>query len=162
MRRLAVTLCVLLTGCAANVTHQLAGAKSTGVRYYENAPYLLVYSNGKGGLVWQVLFLPDQSHVMEAKPLILGGRTQMALKFQNGVLTSATSVGDTTAVPKAIIAAVQNALPLIAKALAESPPQSAFPAPSIFKIIVSGDAITFNGGQGSPGIQVPLGKAAGS
>lgn len=161
MRLVAVALCLLVMGCAANVTHRLETSSSTGLRYYESAPYLLVYSNGTGGLVWQVLFLPDQSHVMEASPTILGGQTQMALKFQNGVLTSATSVGDTTAIPKAIIAAVQSALPLIAKAALESPAEKTFPAPSIYKISVTGNTVTFNGGTGTSGIIVPLNKGAG-
>lgn len=160
MKRLAVGLCLLMTGCAASVTHELETTNSTGLRYYENAPYLLVYSDGKGGLVWQIFFMPDQSHVMVAKPHIVGGRTQVALKFQNGALTSATTVGDTTVVPKAIIAAVQSALPLIAKAAAESPPEQTFPAPSIYKIVVKGDAINFIGGRGDNDVLVPLNNGA--
>jgi hypothetical protein len=161
MKRLIVLLSLLVAGCAANVTHELESSNSSGLRYYESAPYLLVYPNGKGGLVWQVLFLPDQSHVMVARPEVWGGRVQMAIKFQNGVLTNATTVGDTTVVPKAMIAAVQSALPLIAKAALEAPPEHLFPAPSIYKIVVRDDTISFIGGPGDNGIKVPLNTAAG-
>ncbi len=85
----------------------------------------------------------------------------MALKFQNGILTTATTVGDTTVVSKAILAAVQSALPLIAKAALEGPPESLFPAPSIYKIVVKDDIISFLGGRGDKDIAVPLNTGAG-
>jgi hypothetical protein len=157
-----VGACNCISGCAANVVHSLETTRSTGIRYYESAPYLLVYSNGKGGLVWQIMALPDQSHVMQASPQVLAGRVQMALKFQNGVLISATSVGDSSVVPKAIIAAVQSALPLIVRSALEGPSNKSFPAPSLYKIIVKGDQIIFVGGKGDQDIAVPLNRGVGS
>lgn len=152
-KSLLVAGCCLLAGCVANVTHKRDSADATGIRYYENSPYLIVYSDGKGGLRWQIRYLPDQSRLMTVSPTIIGGRTEMTLYFQNGVLASASVVGDSTELPKAIIAAVQSAIPLLALA---GPDQDGFPAPYLYKISVDGDKLTFIGGQGDSKIQVPI------
>lgn len=151
MRRLgAVFLCAVVAGCSAAVTHQAVkdDTAATGIRYYMNAPYLLVYSDGKGGLKWQILYLPDQSRIMTATPEILGGRTEMTLFFQNGTLSGSSVVGDTTAVPKAIVAAVQSALPLLLPAVFEGPKKNGFPSPYLYKLVVHGSNLEFIGGQG--------------
>jgi hypothetical protein len=137
------------------VTHQLEPSNSTGIRYYRNAPYLLVYSDGKGGLKWQIIYLPDQSQIMSATPSIVGGRTEMTLYFQNGTLASASTIGDTTALPRSIVSAVQSALPLLAMAAA-GPTQPGFPAPFLYKIVVRDSVVNFIGGQGDSSIQVPI------
>jgi len=143
----------LLASCAANVTHQPETAQSTGIRYYESAPYLIVYSDGKGGLRWQIRYLPDQSRVMSATPTVIGGRTEMTLFFQNGVMSSVSVVADTTELPKAVIAAITSAIPLLAGA---GPVQEGFPAPYLYKIVVEGSSVRFIGGQGKTHIQVPV------
>jgi hypothetical protein len=157
-------LCVLVAGCAATVTHQreTKDGAGTGIRYYESAPYLIIYSDGKGGLKWQIRYLPDQSKVLMASPSIVGGRTEMTLYFQNGVLSSAMTAGDTTELPKAVIAAVQSALPLIlgARALDAQTERPGFPAPYLYKIVVAGDTVTFIGNQGDTKIQVPIDEGA--
>lgn len=150
-------ICNLLGGCAAYVTHLPESNESTGIRYYENAPYLIVYSDGKGGLRWQIRYLPDQSRVMTVAPTIYGGRTEMTLYFQNGVLSSTSTVGDSTELPKAVLAAVQSAIPLLAAA---SPKVPGFPAPYLYKIKVDGTTLTFSGGQGDTSIQVPVNQGA--
>jgi len=155
-----IVMLLLLTcsaGCTATVTHQRETASATGLRYYENAPYLIIYSDGKGGLKWQIRYLPDQSRVMTATPTIWGGRTEMTLYFQNGVLASASILGDTTEIPKAVIAAVQSALPLLAAA-AEQPAQPGFPPPYLYKLVVKDDQLTFIGGKGDTYIQVPINR----
>ena len=150
-----IALCLLAAGCSATVTHEQATAESgSGIRYYDSAPYLLIYSDGRGGLKWQIRYLPDQSHIMMATPSIVGGRTEMTLNFQNGVLATASTVGDTTELPKAIIAAVQSALPLLAAA--EGPAQKGFPAPYLYKLVIRDNELTFIGGQGNASIQVPI------
>lgn len=151
---LLVAVCCLVAGCAANVTHQRDSADATGIRYYENSPYLIVYSDGKGGLRWQIRYLPDQSRLMTVTPIIAGGRTEMTLYFQNGVLASASAFGDSTELPKAIITAVQSAVPLLLAAA--GPGQDGFPAPYLYKIVVDGEKLNFIGGQGNSKIQVPI------
>jgi hypothetical protein len=157
-----VLLISLCGGCTATVTYQREGTGSTGIRYYESAPYLLVYSDGKGGLKWQVLYLPDQSHIMTATPTVRGGKTQMTLYFQNGALGSSTVAGDTTTIPSAILAAAQAVIPIIAAAVvAEKPEEPTFPKPYLYKIRVSGGTVEFRGGQGDASIRVPVQKGPG-
>lgn len=147
-------LCLLAAGCSATVTHEQATESGTGIRYYDSAPYLLIYSDGRGGLKWQIRYLPDQGHIMMATPTILGGHTEMTLYFQNGILASGSTLGDTTELPKAVIAAVQSALPLLAAL--EGPAQNGFPAPYLYKLVVRDNELTFIGGQGDTSIQVPI------
>lgn len=152
----AAGACLALCGCAADVVHQQETTNATGIRYYMNAPYLIVYSDGKGGLQWQIRYLPDQSRIMTATPHIVGARLEMTMTFQNGVLSNSSTLGDTSAVPKAVIAAVQNVLPLLAKGLGAAPTAKGFPAPSLYKIVVKGDEISFIGTQPTIAIQTPI------
>jgi hypothetical protein len=154
---LIVALCILISGCSATVTHKVStnDETATGIRYYDSAPYLLVYSDGKNGLNWQIIYLADQSHVMTATPQIIGGHTEMTLSFSSGVLSTASTIGDTTALPKALIAAVQTALPLLAAAAA-GPAQPGFPAPSLYRLVVSDGVLYFKGMKGDTKIQVPI------
>jgi hypothetical protein len=146
----------ILSGCAANVTHQVEAKGSDGIRYYLNAPYLIVYSDGKGGLQWQIRYMPDQTHVMSATPHVVGAHLEVNMQFQNGVLSNSTTQGDSTAIPRSIIAAVQNVAPMLLKALMAGPGDRGFPAPSVYKIVVSGDDVKFIGGAGDVSIQVPI------
>jgi hypothetical protein len=164
-------LCLFGVGCNATVEYKRADTSSestTGIRYYEAAPYLLIYSDGMGGLKWQILSLPDQSHIMTATPISMLGKTQMTLSFQNGTLSSASSGGDTTAVPNAIFAAAQAAVPLIVAGVAEAKAAPVhpigFPAPYLYKIVVNSDAggVSFIGGPGDVTIRVPVPKAPGT
>ena len=156
-RVLTITCCLLVAGCSATVTHKVdtADDAATGIRYYNSAPYLLVYSDGKNGLNWQIVYLPDQTRVMTAEPDIRGGRTEMTLGLSSGILTTASTVGDTTALPKALIAAVQTALPLLMAAGATTA-QPGFPPPSLYRLVVNGNTLTFKGGKGDTNIQVPI------
>ena len=149
---------LLACGCSSNVTHEPATADGTGVRYYRSSPYLLVYSNGKGGLKWQILSLPDPTKLMMATPIVTGGRVEMTLYFQHGVLAGSTEIGDTTELAKSVVAAVQAAIPLLAKLRAAEAPT--VPPPYLYKIVVAGDQVNFIGGEGDTGIKVPLLKGS--
>ena len=155
-RIFAMAFCIAASACSATVTHRRDANDTAekGVRYYNSAPYLLVYSDGKNGLNWQIIYLADQTRVMTADPEAVGGVTQMSLSFSSGVLTSASTTGDTTAIPKALIAAVQTALPLLAAGA--GPPRPGFPAPSLYRLVVKGNVLTFKGGRGNTAIQVPI------
>ncbi len=163
LRACLVAVTFLIGGCSATVKHQIVAddVHEKGVRYYDSAPYLIVYSDGMGGLKWQIRYLPDQSRLMAANPTIDGARTEMTLYFQNGVLSSASTAGDTTELPKALIGAVQSALPFLegAKVTAldgtETKPLG-FPAPYLYKLIIRNDTVEFIGEQGHTKIQVPL------
>lgn len=168
-RRLFVlTFCALFaSGCVAWIDHspvpdKAADDQASGIRYYRASPYLLVYTNSKGGLKWQILYLPDQSEKMQAEPVVFGGRSELTMYFQNGVLSSTTEIGDTTALPKAIIAAIQSALPLLAKAAAFSAEKAQVPAPYLYKMVVKKGTIHFYGSQGDTSIIVPTLEAKAS
>ncbi len=152
---LGILFVSLLSACSTTVVHKPVAddATATGIRYYRASPYLLVYSNSKGGLKWQILYLPDQTTKMEAQPKVIGGRSELTMYFQNGILTSITELGDTTALPKALLAAVQSAIPLLSAAMAVEP--SKVPAPYLYKIVVTGGTIKFYGVQGDVPIIVP-------
>ena len=150
-----------LTSCAGlevkPVTPQTeSGAK--GFRYYEPAPHLLVYTNNQGGLTSQILFLPDLDREMSIRPYNYLATSNVQLAFTNGMLSNTTSSIDETVIPKALISAVEKvasaAGPLAAANEATtSVPQlsnNVVPAPSIYKIVLSGDDVILVGGQGSP------------
>lgn len=165
MRKLTPVVCAALlasglaSGCVSAVTHQPASANGTGIRYYGQSPYLLIYSNSKGGLQWQILYLPDQSKLMMATPTLIGGRQELTMYFQNGVLTGSSEVSDTAQLPRSIIAAIQSAAPLLAGASFAADPNEV-PAPYLFKIVVNGANVELRGGQGDTKIRVPLVEAA--
>jgi hypothetical protein len=155
-RALIVCLITFMAcACSAHVAHKPAAPDSTGIRYYRASPYLLVYSNSKGGLKWQILYLPDQTKMMTAEPTVTGGRSEVTLYFRNGILAGSSELGDTTELPKAVLAAVQSVVPLLALGLLEVK-ENKVPAPYLYKIIVEGDNVSFRGNQGDAGITVPV------
>src|SRR5262245_26532875 len=147
-------------GCAG-VTHRSMGeaddAKENGIRYYESAPYLLIHSDGKGGLVWQIIYLPDQTRKMVAKPFNFFAKLDSTLSFTNGVLTSAKDVATADAVPKAIVEAIQKVAPLLLGAARADGIEPEVPAPHLYKIVVHGQSqVEFFGGPGDTPIKVTL------
>jgi uncharacterized protein YceK len=148
-------LVVICSGCSS-VDYGTDNPKSTGLRYYDSAPYLLVCSDGHGGLKWTILYLPDQSIVKTVTPATGWAHTEMTLNFQNGVLMTSSTMSDSTEIPKSIISAVQSALPAIAAAAAESSKLPSFPAPYLYKLAWDGGTLQFIGQQGDARIQVPL------
>jgi len=160
---LTIILASLILGCSATIKHvpikdDDADKSADGIRYYQASPYLLVYSNSKGGLKWEILYLPDQTKKMTVTPKVTGGRSEVALFFKNGVFTGSTVLGDTTELPKAVIAAVQSAIPLLTTLLLapieEERPK--VPAPYLYRIIVKGKEVIFIGEKGSVDIIVPI------
>jgi hypothetical protein len=161
MRLWLAMLCASLLecgGCYTHVVHQKAADCGKGIRYYQSSPYLLVYSDAKNGLQWQILYLPDQTKKMMVRPTVYWGRSEMDLYFHNGILTGSSELSDTTQIPTAVIAAVQSALPLLGAAAFEAK-ANVFPAPYLYKIVVNGSDVTFVGSQGDHEIIVPKVKA---
>jgi hypothetical protein len=148
-------LVVVITGCllgCAGVKHlPERGEGDQGIRYYRSAPYLLVYSDAKGGLVSKLLYLPDQTQVMSATPRSNLASIQATLEFDDGVLTRAVEQAGSAATCSAVLSAVETVLPLLAASVR---PGGRFPQPSLYRITVHGDRITFSGGEGDAPIQV--------
>src|SRR5262249_34910541 len=143
-----------VTGCATVTHHHIAtdddDLKDTGIRYYGTSPYLLVYSNGKGGIVTQLMFLPDPAKKMSASPKATLADVDATLDFDHGMLTSAKVTGDATAVPPAIAKAVEAIAPALLAALNETATEKELivPAPHIYKVVVEGSTVSFLGGKG--------------
>jgi hypothetical protein len=163
----------LLVGCAGYSARPLNGsvdnANAQGIRYYEPAPFLLVYSDGKGNLTSQIIMMPDTSKLMVMDLHAFAAKNNSTLTFDDGVLTSSKFVVDSTAVPAALIDTIKT-LGTAAISSAFNAPDSGttrrIPAPYLFKIVIGRDGTKLVGGQGiGPGgqplvIQVSVTKEA--
>lgn len=107
----ALALLFLAGGCAS-VQHRVLGSEdadnknTSGIRYYQSAPYVLVYKDDKGAYVWKLYYLPDQTRLMVAEPQQLLAKITSNMTFNNGVLTEANSDVDATAVAKAVVKSI--------------------------------------------------------
>lgn len=157
---LSVLICLQLA-CASIRHSPVSGDdKEVGIRYYESAPYLLVYSDSKGGIKTQILHLPDQTRLLSAHPKSKLASLKSTLKFQNGVLTSSEETIDTTAVPSAILDAVKTIVPSLIAAIEKRGDE--VPAPYLYKIVVYGEEVFFYGSQGGETIRVKLSATSAS
>jgi hypothetical protein len=154
---LIITLISLLSSCARIVYEPVpkdSDDDSNGIRFYHSSPYVLVYSNGKGGLITQILYIADPYKKISAKPKSFMATAQTTMEFDKGVYKSAKNTIDATAVPSAIIKAVEAAAPAFIAALNEPVPTLKVPPPYLYKIIVDGSSVKFVGGQGDISINV--------
>ncbi len=153
------TLFVLVNvfGCATVIHNPIlttaADVKARGIRYYRSAPYLLVWQDGKGGLGWDIQFLPDQTQLMEARPTQFlasiqdGGEGGDGLTFENGVLINAEAAGDATKVPIALIKAGEAVATKLGPGFSAGTkkPTNLLP-PRLYRIVVKPTGIEFVGG----------------
>jgi hypothetical protein len=143
LRLLLISLLLLMVNCAGMTVKQVDPAKdadANGVRYYGVSPYLVVYTDGDGGLTADVTYLPDPTKLMSAHPYNYLASNTTSLTFSNGVLTNAETDIDTTAVPKAVLTALKDIAVAVIGAgnEAEGDPQPpTIPVPKIFKIQVA-------------------------
>lgn len=157
----AVFVAVLLSGCAG-VTIQKENtdaAKDNGIRYYEPAPFLLLYSDSKGGLNSKLLWLPDTTRVMTLKPYAYLAKNDATFKFDKGLLTQAKSVADETVIPTAVVAALKTAAvaAIAAANKSEGAENPTVPAPYLYRIVIDQGAATLYAADRSPSvIQVTL------
>jgi hypothetical protein len=160
MRTSILWAAAFLSGCAGTTDRPIAAAdgagnpdeKADGIRYYESAPFLLVYSDGKGGLQSQILFLPDLARKRSIDPYAYLASNNSTLVFQNGMLTQAKSIVDETIVPKAVIGALEKvATGLLAGALndAGAQPPTQLPPPQLFRILFTKTGAKLVGGPGT-------------
>jgi len=162
MRVIILTVILALCGCAgtnvsriSNENYKVAGKyndeQADGIRYYESAPFLLVYSDGKGSLKSELLYLPDLTQKRVIDPFNFLAANNSTLTFVNGILTQGKTIVDETVVPKAMIGALEKAAAaslagtLNAAGIA-SPTQ--LPPPQLFKIVLKDGAAKLVGGAG--------------
>jgi hypothetical protein len=139
---------LLVSGCAGISVAPVANdAKARGYRFYQPAPFLFVRSDGKGGLTSEVVYLPDSTQIMSARPYAVLASNNATLSFSNGVLTEASAVVDETVLPTAIIDAVSKAA--VAAIAADLPKnsQTTAPVPYLFRIFIDDKGVVhLNGG----------------
>lgn len=152
-------MCLTIVAGCAGIDAWPEKTNDLGVRYYTQAPFLLVHTDGKGGLTSELIWLPDTTKVMTIRPYTYLAKNEGALKFDEGVLTSAKSVADETAIPNAILGALKTA----AIAALNAPTASdTVPSPRLFKILINGDTISLIGNEAQPqhiNITIPPKKA---
>jgi hypothetical protein len=161
-----VTAAMLLgSGCARMVYQPILtdadNARDRGIRYYEQSPYLIAYSNGQGGVVAEIRYLPDPTRLMSVRPEATLADVGTTLVFSNGVLTSSKDTGDGTAVTKAVLTAVKTlGTALIAanepEGAASRPAVGEVPAPQIYRIVVKSHSVELIGGSAGAGFSVTL------
>jgi hypothetical protein len=150
---IAIILAGALSACAGidvkPIRTQADDKCARGFRYYQPAPFLLVYSDGKGGLISQIKFLPDTTEKMSVRPYAYFASNDGTLEFDAGMLKQASVAVDETIVPVAALDALAKALGAAAAAALNAPQatnEATVPVPYLFKIVVKGDKIELNGG----------------
>lgn len=139
---------------ANELNEKADNAYTKGIRYYLSSPYLLVYTDGKGNLLWKIYNLPDPTKLMVAEPTQFLAKSTSNLTFTNGILTSSHIDTDSTGFPKAVISALEKVLPLLA---ADAPQQKTdIPAPILYKLAIRGDKIELIGTQSMDPIHVSI------
>ena len=137
-----------------------ADAAAAGIRYYESSPYLLVYSDSAGGLVTRIVHLPDRTRRRSIRPYARLASGKATFTFRNGVLTGADAEGDATAIPRALVGALETAAKAAIVAGRSGPggpgDGGSVPAPYLFKIVAAGDHVELVGGGRAAPIRVDL------
>lgn len=126
--------------------------KFNGVRYYGTSMYLLVYSDGKGNIVWKILELPDQTKKMSAHPYNFLARLETQMTFTNGALDRSAQFVDATVVPRAMIEAAAQVLSF----LAFDAEKYTVPPPELYKIVPTTGGFEFVGWPGKDRIKVTI------
>jgi hypothetical protein len=166
---LALIICLISFGCATVNVKTLDKKEDccdTGIRYYERAPFLLVYSDGKGGVVTKVHYLPDRNKLRSVHPFNFMASNKNTLNFKDGMLEDSTNIIDATAVPKAVIKAVETVASTVLKGMADfvatekghiSKFVYVLPPPELYRIYIKGEEVELVGGAGKgPPIQFNL------
>lgn len=147
-----VALVLTFGGCAGLKATHVGSAGSEpdkearGFRFYEQAPFLLIHSDGQGGLTSTIAWLPDTRRVISARPYAWLANGDVTLEFNNGTLSKATATIDETvvatksfdALAKVLAAAAMNAVPAVR--------EGKIPTPYLFRIVSAGSGITLLGG----------------
>jgi hypothetical protein len=145
----AASMIVGLTGCAGTTVTPIsygtgatavggkADADAKGLRYYEGAYFLIVYSNGKGGLKSEVKFLPDLTRKRSINPYAYLAKNETTLTFSNGMLTESNSVIDEAIIPKAMISAAEKIASAGFAAARKAGEEPVLPKPVLFKIRIN-------------------------
>ncbi len=153
-----------IVGCAGYTARPVANAAedaaADGIRYYEMAPYLLIYADGKGGITSSIEMMPDTSRRMVMDLHAFAAKNNTTLTFVNGVLTTSKFIVDNTVVPASIVGTIKTlGLAAMNNAAMNDPGSGTVrqvPAPYLFKIVIDKDGTRLVGGQGVDGDNNPV------
>lgn len=150
MRSMVLGLvCVALAGCAGlemkDVKTAVDEQAAEGFRYYDTSPFLLVYTDGKGGVKSELLYLPDSTKKRSIRPYAYGAKNDTTLKFENGRMVGAKAAVDETAVPVAAISALEKIATSLVKAANAG--NDGIPPPYLFRIASNNGKWDLYGGQ---------------
>nr|WP_294501979.1 hypothetical protein [uncultured Rhodopila sp.] len=138
---------LLVSGCAGLTVGPVKDDnQASGYRFYQPAPFLFVRSDGKGGLTSEIIYLPDTTQKMSARPFAVLASNNATLSFSNGMLTEASAVVDETVVPAAFLDALSKGASAAIAADLPQTPQATAPVPYLFKITVHAGSIELKGG----------------
>ncbi len=113
-------------------------ANTDGIRYYVQAPFIMVHTDNAGGLTSKLIYLPDTTRIYSVKPYSYLAKNDTTLKFDRGVLTEGQTVVDTAEVPKAIIGALETVASATAMAAFDVPDRSKVnevPMPVLLRVV---------------------------
>jgi hypothetical protein len=151
MRIRTLPLCLgllALTGCAGvevlAIPDAAADARATGFRYYDTSPFLLVYTDTKGGLKSELFYLPDTTKKRSIRPYNYAASNDSTLRFDNGRLVEAKAVVNEAAIPAAVLSALEKAA--LAGGMAAGAGNQ-IPAPYLFRIVKRNGNWALAGGQ---------------
>lgn len=144
---LAAAAAALFVACAGlRVNEVRQEQRAAGIRYYQRAPFLLIYTDNAGGLTSDLLFLPDTRTVMSVEPYAVLASNRTSLEFSDGVLTKGEADVDTGAIPKAALAALEKAVTAsLAGGFALPGEQPTLPAPVLYRIDFRNGEIVLTG-----------------
>jgi hypothetical protein len=139
----------MISGCAGLDMHTISNNEADesehGFRYYDTSPFLLVYSDNKGGLTSKLLYLPDMAKKRSIKPYNYLASNNTTLKFEDGRLTSAKAVVDETVIPTAILTSLEKIATSSIKAANAG--KNEIPGPYLFRIVKKDTKWVLAGGQ---------------
>lgn len=149
---LLLVACLFLFSCAG-LEIEKAETSSKGIRYYESSPFLLVYTDNKGGLTSKIIYLPDSTKLMSVRPVSILAKNDATLKFDKGLMTQTKAVVDETAIPSQVISSLGTVATSLIKAANASDGNKTYevPPPYLFRIVISESNGAFSlAGKASP------------
>ena len=133
---LPLALVALAAGCASIDSSEDTDGTRTGIRYYNSAPFILAYSDGKGGVTSEIVYLPDTTRVMSLDATAFFAQNKTVMSFDQSVLTASETTANAAEVPKAVIEAAKSIA--VAQVGSGNVPVSdtpkEIPAPYLFRI----------------------------
>jgi hypothetical protein len=156
----------LLGGCL-RVTHRplppgdlTEDVTARGIRYYGTSLYLLLHSDGEGGVVTRLLELPDVTRKTSLEVEGVFGSVDLQLRLRDGALTESDERLRNDVLALTLMEAAGSIAQSAASGMYRGDPASMrehqLPPPSLYKIVARGSHLELLGGQGDAPIRVPL------